>query len=219
MKYILLLFAFVFSLSCYGAENTYKVLRVIDGDTVYLDFNNDGYIQKDERVRLNGIDTFEVKPSEGLEWQMNIYGFNEKEALGLAYMAKEFAKEKLNGKYVKAVYSADTKRCTRGRHLMSIYYKDEDGHYKNYEKEILKSGLAVIYSKSNLAKGLKRSENLSKLRKNAELTRNFELVILDKRNKIYYETGCPYAQSHGYFELVNKNDYSGQIKPAVCPSK
>lgn len=219
MKYVLMLLVLFFALSCYGAENTYKVLRVIDGDTIYLDFNNDGYIQKDERVRLNGIDTFEVKPSEGLEWQMKIYGFNEKEALGLAYMAKEFAKEKLSGKYVKAVYSADTNRCTRGRHLMSIYYKDENGNYKNYEKEILKSGLAVVYSKSNLAKGLKRNENLNKLRKNAELTRNFDLVILDKRNKIYYETSCTYAQSHGYFELVNKKDLNAQIKPAVCPSK
>ena len=78
MKYLLsLLILFMFFLPASAGQNTYKVLRVLDGDTVYIDFNNDGFIQKDERVRLNGIDTFEVKVSPRLEGQMKAYGFNQ----------------------------------------------------------------------------------------------------------------------------------------------
>lgn len=217
MRIFLIAMLMLFSLSCSAEENTYKVLRVIDGDTVYLDFNKDGKVQKDERVRLNGIDTFEVKPSPGLEWQMKTYNLSENEALGLAYLAKEFAKERLSGKEVRAIYSADTKTCTRGRHLMSIDYKDENGLYRNYEEEILKAGLATVYSKSNLAGNLKKYEDLKKLHKKACLSRDFNLVIVDKYSKKYYNPTCRYAHGMGIYELINlKSDDKG-YEAAVCP--
>ena len=42
-------------------EPKYKVLRVIDGDTVVLDFNGDGLEQKTEHVRLDGFDAPEIR--------------------------------------------------------------------------------------------------------------------------------------------------------------
>lgn len=218
MKYLLsLLILFMFSLPASAGQNTYKVLRVLDGDTVYIDFNNDGFIQKDERVRLNGIDTFEVKISPRLEGQMKAYGFNQNEALTLAYLAKEFAKAKLLNKDVKAVYSAKTKRCSIGRHLMSIYYKDENGNYKNFEEEILKSGLAVIYKYSNLANELNKYENLNKMREIAKMSNNYNLVILDTFNGEYYEPDCQYIQGHGSTELIDLKSGAYGYKRAKCP--
>lgn len=38
-----------------------KVIKVIDGDTVYVDFNDNGIPEQNEKVRINGIDTFETK--------------------------------------------------------------------------------------------------------------------------------------------------------------
>lgn len=218
MKNLFLLICLIFSLLPVSAgENVYKVLKVVDGDTVYLDFNRDGIIQKDERVRLNGIDTFEVKPSPAFYSQVKFYNLSEDEVLAIAYLAKEFAKKNLLQKDVEAVYSGETKNCSRGRHLMSIYYKDESGKHKNYEEEILKAGMAVVFSKSNLAQGLKRFENLKKMMKNLSYAKNSNLKILDLSNGIYYSPYCKYAHGKGYFELIDlATDNNGYIEGA-CP--
>ena len=42
-------------------EPEYLVLRVLDGDTVVLDFNGDGLEQKNEHVRLGGYDAPEIR--------------------------------------------------------------------------------------------------------------------------------------------------------------
>ena len=64
-------------------EISHKVIKVIDGDTVYVDFNNNGIPEQNEKVRINGIDTFETKLNDGLEWQMKLYNLTQDEALGL----------------------------------------------------------------------------------------------------------------------------------------
>lgn len=145
-------------------ENKFKVIKVIDGDTFYVDFNNNGIAEKDEKVRVNGVDTFEIKPTEFLEYQVKNYGLTQDEALGLGYLGKEFAKKQLLNKYVAVKYTGETERCDMGRHLISIYY---DG--KNYEEEVLKQGSAVVYQKSNLAPQLQRFENLDKIKAHAKV--------------------------------------------------
>lgn len=152
-KIFFIFFIFTFIFSCLINKSSayengiYKVIKIIDGDTIYLDFNKDGIPQQEEKVRLNGIDTFEVKPSVFLDWQMRKFNLNQNEALGLGYFGKEFAKKNILNKYVKAEYSGNTKVCDMGRQLMSIYY----GNGKDYEQEVLKAGLATVYKKSNLA--------------------------------------------------------------------
>ena len=91
---IILLFALTFSVNLVSAEAiSHKVIKVIDGDTVYIDFNDNGIPEQNEKVRINGIDTFETKLNDSLEWQMKLYGLSQDEALGLGYYGKEFAKK------------------------------------------------------------------------------------------------------------------------------
>ena len=78
-----------------SASVEHKVIKVIDGDTVYVDFNDNGIAEQDEKVRVNGIDTFETKLNDGLNWQMQLYNLTLDEALGLGYYGKEFAKKEL----------------------------------------------------------------------------------------------------------------------------
>lgn len=193
-------FLIVFSISAYAEDNKYKVIKVIDGDTVYVDFNNDGIPQQDEKVRLNGIDTFEVKPSPFLDWQTKHYNLTQDEALGLGYFGKEFAKKHLLNKSITAKYTGETKRCDMGRHLMSIYY--DNG--KNYEEEVLKAGLAVIYKQSNLAPQLYKYENLPKTKANAQKTHQLELVLLNNKNGKYHKPTCEYGLMASNVELVEK---------------
>jgi len=207
---LILLFVLLLSSIPVNSNNTYKVIKIIDGDTFYIDFNNDGIAQRDEKIRLNGIDTFEVKPSVYLEWQMKEYGLTQDEALRLGYLAKEFAKKKLLNKYVRAEYTGETMRCDMGRHLMSIYYDKN----KNYEKEVLKAGLSTVYGKSNLAPELRRYENFNKMRLNLKKSSNLNLVLLNRKNNKYHKASCPYAIMAIDVELIER-----PIDPKYIPSK
>ena len=158
----------------------YKVLKVIDGDTVYIDFNRNNTIEQNERVRLNGIDAFETRISPKLEWQKRNYNLTTQEAFGLGYLGQKFAQKELLNKYVYTEYTAETKFDTNNRHLMSIYYNcNKRNQCKNYEVEILKKGLATVFIKSNLAKDLQKYENLHQIYKNATKADKLKLKLIN----------------------------------------
>lgn len=187
------------------ANGFYKVLKVIDGDTVYIDFNGNGIADVDERVRINGIDTFEVKPTMYLDWQMKSFNLTQDEALGLGYLGKEFAKKELLNKYVKAEYTAERKFDANNRPLMSIYYDcNKCGECKNYEQEVLKAGLATVYAKSNIAEELRQYENINKIRANVEKTHRLNLVVLNLKNGKYHKTSCKYGWMANQHELIKQ---------------
>ena len=203
---ILLLFALTFSVNLVSAEAiSHKVIKVIDGDTVYIDFNDNGIPEQNEKVRINGVDTFETKLNDSLEWQMKLYGLSQDEALGLGYYGKEFAKKELLNKSVKAEYTAEEKFDKNNRHLMSIYYNcNKNGKCKNYEEEVLKAGLATIYTKSNLAVQLKPFVNLDKIKAYAKKSHKLNLVLLNNKTGKFHEVDCEYAQYMRGAELVQK---------------
>lgn len=203
---IILLFALTFSVNLASAEaNSYKVIKVIDGDTVYIDFNDNGIPEQNEKVRINGVDTFETKLNDSLEWQMKLYGLSQDEALGLGYYGKEFAKKELLNKSVKAEYTAEEKFDKNNRHSMSIYYNcNKNGKCKNYEEEVLKAGLATIYTKSNLAGQLKPYENIDKIKAYAKKSHTLDLVVLNKKNGKYHKTSCKYGWMSSQQELIDK---------------
>lgn len=201
LKNILLTSLLLSSLICFAStDKTYRVIKVIDGDTVYIDFNKDGFPQKEEKVRLNGIDTFEVKPSKFLEYQMKSMNLSQEEALGLGYLGKEFAKKHLLNKYVRVEYTGDKKFCDVGRHLMSVWY--DNG--KNYEQEVLKAGLGVVYRDSNIADELYQYEDMNKIKKNAQKASSLNLVLLNKKNGKYHKPTCEYGLMSSDVELIKK---------------
>ena len=188
-----------------SASVEHKVIKVIDGDTVYVDFNDNRIAEQDEKVRINGIDTFETKLNDGLNWQMKLYNLTQDEALGLGYYGKEFAKKELLNKSVRAEYTAEEKFDKNNRHLMSLYYDcNRQGKCKSYEKEVLKAGLATIYTKSNLADELKQYQNLDKIKAHAKKSHKLDLVVLNKKNDKYHKLDCKYGWMSSQQELIDK---------------
>ena len=188
-----------------SASVEHKVIKVIDGDTVYVDFNDNGIAEQDEKVRINGIDTFETKLNDGLNWQMRLYNLTQDEALGLGYYGKEFAEKELLNKSVRAEYTAEEKFDKNNRHLMSLYYDcNRQGKCKSYEKEVLKAGLATFYTKSNLAAELKPYQNLGKIKAYAEKSHSLNLVVLNKKNGKYHKASCEYGWKSSQHELIDK---------------
>lgn len=111
-----------------GFENCHwqKLIRVVDGDTII--------VEKNERIRLLGIDTPEsVIPDQAPER----YGIK----------AANFTKKLLeNSAQVCLIYpKIGEKTGSYGRTLAYIY--SQEGHDVN--AELLKNGLAEIYRKSN----------------------------------------------------------------------
>lgn len=221
MERRLIIFGFCVLLSVFSCvfadeANIYKVLQVVDGDMLYIDFNNNGKYDKGEKVRINGIDSFEVKKSARLDKQVKQYNLSETEVLSLGYLGKEFAKKNLLNKYVKVEYSAKTKTDRYNRPLVSVYYScSKNGQCKkSYEQEVLKEGLAVVYPYSNLKKALKPYENIAKIRENVEKTNS--LVILNLGNGKYHKLSCQYGQSAKNYKIIELKNLKKQTIEAKC---
>lgn len=209
MKNKIVIFLIFATILCFNHSNaqtlSHKVIKIIDGDTVYVDFNDNGIAEQNEKVRINGIDTFETKTGAFLDYQIKNYNLTQDEALGLGYYGKEFAKKELLNKYVKAEYTAKEKFDKNNRHLMSIYYDcNKNGKCKNYEQEVLKAGLATVYQQSNIADQLKPYENIDKIKACAKKSHRLNLVVLNKKTGKYHKTSCKYGWMASQQELIKK---------------
>ena len=102
-------------------NNYYKVVRVVDGDTIVIDFNG-----VEEKLRLIGVDTPEsVHPSEEK---------NTKEGIKVS----DYTKKMLESKSVMVEFDVQ-ERDKYGRLLAYVYI---DG--RMYNKTLLKEGLAKV---------------------------------------------------------------------------
>ncbi len=175
----------IFTGSVLFSQDTYKVKRVIDGDTIEL--------ENGDRVRLIGIDTPEtVHPSKAVEY----YG---KEA-------SDFTKRMVEGKRVKIEFDLQ-KRDKYGRLLAYVFL--EDGTFLN--AELLKQGYANI---STYPPNVKYVEEFSRLEREAREnvrglwapsdsqkvvtssqrtpTEDDEIVYITKTGKKYHRADCRY---------------------------
>ena len=101
--------------------NEYEVVRVVDGDTIVVDFNG-----KNEKVRLIGVDTPEsVHPNESKNTEEGV-------------LTSNYTKERLCGKSVKLEFDVQ-ERDKYGRLLAYVYVDDY-----MYNKELLEKGYAKI---------------------------------------------------------------------------
>ena len=218
-KFILCILLIITFLVCPLSVNadTYKVLRVLDGDTFFIDFNSNGIMDSNERVRVNGIDAFEVKINATLNKQAEKSGITTEQALKLGYLGKEFAEKHLLNKNVEIEYSGRSNHDYYGRELVSIYYDcDKKGGCKSYEEEILKSGYAFIYPYSNIKKQLKPFYNLEKIQSNAEKTKNLDIVVLNSKKGLYHQINCENAWKTKQPELTLRKQLNKNNKPACC---
>ena len=108
----------------FTSDTAYKVVRVIDGDTVKIDYRG-----KATNVRLVGVDTPEtVHPSKPVE----AYG---KEA-------SNFTKNLLQGEFVYLRYDVD--RTDKYGRLLAYVYRAPDGLFVNLE--IVRQGYGHAYT-------------------------------------------------------------------------
>ena len=119
------LIAFILTFPILVRAGQYKVIRVIDGDTIVVDYQG-----KYEKVRLLCVNTPEsVHP-------------DKKQNIPMGKVAANYAKKKLSGKYVDLEFEGSRRRGNYGRFLTYIFV---DG--QNFNMDLVKQGLSPYYTK------------------------------------------------------------------------
>jgi len=125
LKIIPLLTAFLIAIPVLAIGGQYKVIRVVDGDTIVVDYNG-----KHEKVRLLCVNTPEsVHP-------------DKKQNIPMGKVASNYAKKKLTGKYVDLEFEGSRRRGNYGRLLTYVFV---DG--QNFNLDLVKQGLSPYYTK------------------------------------------------------------------------
>ncbi|MBN2515076.1 MAG: thermonuclease family protein [Deltaproteobacteria bacterium] len=134
VKITLMLFVLFLSLPVLAVAAEYKVIRVVDGDTIVIDYNG-----KPEKVRLLCVNTPEsVHP-------------DKKQNVPMGKGASRYAKKRLSGKYVDLEFEGNR---TRGKYRRLLSYVFVDG--ENLNLELVRQGLSPYYTKYGLSENYDR---------------------------------------------------------------
>lgn len=112
-------------------QRIYRVLRVVDGDTIKL---NNG-----ETVRLIGIDTPELKNSTKLQKDIKVLHLTKSAELAMGRRSYQFTKRLVEGK--KVYLKFDRKKYDQYERVLAYVYL-ANGSFVN--AEILKNGYAYV---------------------------------------------------------------------------
>jgi micrococcal nuclease len=133
--FLLITLLFIPLASAQPEEKTYKVTRVVDGDTLILNGH--------ERVRLIGVDTPEVHPTEKLRRSSIKSGKPVRMIARMGKKASQFTKKHIYKKKVRLDFDWQ-KKDKYGRTLAYVY-REPDGFFLN--AEIIKQGYGHAYTR------------------------------------------------------------------------
>jgi len=125
LKIIPFLTAFLIIFPILASAGQYRVIRVVDGDTIVVDYQG-----THEKVRLLCVNTPES------------VHLDEKQNIPMGKVASNYAKKKLTGKYVDLEFEGSRRRGNYGRLLTYVFV---DG--QKFNLDLVKQGLSPYYTK------------------------------------------------------------------------
>lgn len=173
----------------YLQKTNYTVLEVISPVEIVVDLNRNG-VKDDEPVSLENIRSFSTKPSEEQSKLAKKLNISEEDALGLGFLAQNFAKDTLAEKQIKL----------KIKNKQPIVFIDN----KNYETLLLNSGLAV--SKDG-------DFNQKKLQENIKKIHSLNLRIFNNKSHKYHKLNCKYGLIAHNAQIVPANQIPKDAKP------
>jgi len=128
LKTIPFLITFLLLLSGQLLASQYRVIQIVDGDTIVVNYQG-----KSEKVRLLCVNTPEsVHP-------------DKKQNIPMGKVTSDYTKKKLNGKYVDLKFEGKL----RGKYGRLLAYVFVDG--RNFNLELVRQGLSPYYTKYGLS--------------------------------------------------------------------
>lgn len=162
-----------------------NVLRIDSPDEIVIDINKNGVEDSNEIVKLEDIESFSTKPNKEQSQLAKKLKITQCDALGLGYLAQNFAKETLEKQKVKFTNS-------------QIFVNN-----KNYETLLLNKGLAVKKDKKSTPQLLK---NLGKIHK-------LNLIIFNNKSHKYHKLSCKYGVLAHNSQIIPASQVPNDAKP------
>lgn len=156
---------FVFFVYEKQKDSSLNVLRVVSPVEVVVDLNKNGIEDDNENIFIEGIQSFSVKHNKNQSELVKKLKISEEDAIGLGFLAENFAKETLDGKHVRVI----NKNLTVDN--------------KNYKNLIVEKGFAVEFDKTP---NKSFNQNLEKVRK-------LNFVIFNNKSHKYHKLNCKYG--------------------------
>lgn len=182
---ILLFSSFLFFQSHKSVEH--QVLRIISPTQIVVDINQNGIEDNNETITLKNIRGFSTKQSDEQKELAKKLKITDEGALGLGFLADNFAKETLSDKKVSL--------------------KDSNKQIivdnKNYQDLLISKGLALVKGKP-LTKQL--SQNIKKVQK-------LNLRIFNNKSHKYHKLDCKYGLMAHNSQIIAASQIPKDAKP------
>lgn len=165
----------------------HQVLRIISPTQIVVDINQNGIEDENETINLKNIQSFSTKQTEAQKKLALSLKITAQDALGLGFLADNFAKETLSDKEVSL--------------------KDNNTQIivdnKNYQDLLISKGLA-LYTGKPLTKQL--SQNIKKVQK-------LNLRIFNNKSHKYHKLDCKYGLMAHNSQIIAASQIPKDAKP------
>jgi len=176
--FLILLFG-LFSLFILQSEKSNLVLTVYTPTKIGIDFNKNKSIENNEIICIENTESFSLEPSDDF---YNKYSkelsLSKIDMINLGYLAQEFAIKTLLNKKVSIKY---TPKVTKECHFAQVKINGV-----NYENLLNKSGFGIFNNKIG---------DLDNYKKQLEISKKLNLVILNHHSGKYHTLDCPYGNA------------------------
>lgn len=190
--WIEIFFIIVLILFCifqYIVKSENIVIKVFSPVRIAVDANHDGKVQSSEIFCISGIKTFGDEVTDYNKELAQKEKLSVKDAISLAYMAKDFAKRTLIGKNVRLKpLKENAKNCT---------YADIWTDNKNYKKILYDNGFG--YDETLGFNKEAFSQNLEKAKK-------LHPVVFNRKSAKYHEVDCKYGRVAENYTIILEED-------------
>ena len=182
----------------FSRDASFEVLKVVSPTEVIVDVNKNGVQDDEETFCLNKVQSFSTKPSENQTQLAKKLKISDEDAMGLGFLAQEFAKENLVQKSVKVKRVKSPCISCISCSPALIYVEN-----KNYQSILLNSGLALSSSFNN-----KDSFN-----KNLQKERKLNLKIFNNKSHKYHKLNCKYGLMAHNSQIIPASQLPKDAKP------
>ena len=191
----------------FSQDVSFEVLKILSPTEVVVDINNNGVEDDDEIFCLNDVQSFSTKLTGEQRELAKKIKISEEDAIGLGFLAQEFAKEHLAQKAVKLkLKKSPCTSCTPAE-----IYVD----HQNYQSILLNSGLALS---SGLSSGLSstvkdKAPTSTLFNRNLQKARKLNLKTFNNKSHKYHKLNCKYGSLAHNSQIIPSCQLPKDAKP------
>ncbi len=204
----------------------YKILKVVEADWFYVDFNKNNKVDEDELVKIKNINAFSPIQNNYVKEKSAKLGIDVVEYLKVGFLARNWAKDNLTGSSILIKFKVKNLKY-------SAYLIEADFNGKDLGEFLLENGLAYINSNCDNILYLP-IKNTAQVKNNAKEISSLEFLILNLRSGVLHKPYCEYARLmrngellikksikdvHHYCKVCFGSNYSGIVTYNIPRSK